>query len=128
MDDGLKPEKSTGYTPPIKTGKGKGLAPVKSTATKKVSPVYPPALTKEESLISTPEASASEVLAIQVVMGDFQEIKETMPKSWQASSNGKIYWCVEYTGHKLQIVEGKLLVDGVPAKLIVEKALAEEPK
>lgn len=56
-------------------------------------------------------------------MKDFRTIKELLPKSWQASSNGKIYWCVDFTGHKLSILDGKLLVDGESAETMLEKLL-----
>lgn len=126
MEDGLKQEKSTGYTPPIKTARGSGSAPVESTDKKKASPVLRNAPTKAESSNSAVEVSASNILAVQVMMGDFKTIKANLPRSWQASSNGKIYWCADFTGHKLQIADGKLLVDGQPAELILEKLLAED--
>lgn len=124
MTDGSKQEKSTGYTPPIRTARGSASAPVESTDKKKASPVLRNAPTKAESLNSEVEVSASNILAVQVMMGDFKTIKANLPRSWQASSNGKIYWCVDFTGHKLQISDGKLLVDGQPAELILEKLLA----
>jgi hypothetical protein len=60
-----------------------------------------------------------------MVMGDFQTVKKELPKSWQASSNGKIYWCVDFTGHKLSLVDGKLLVDGVRADLLLVRLIEE---
>lgn len=124
MDDGLKQEKYTGYTPPIRTAKGNVSAPVESTAKKSASPVLTTAPMREESLNSAVEVSASNILAVQMVMGDFKTIKKELPRSWQASNNGKIYWCVDFTGHSLTLVEGKLLVDGVSADEILEKLLA----
>lgn len=124
MDDGSKQAKSTGYTPPIKTAKGKGLAPVEYTATKNASPVLTTVPMKAVSLNSAVEVSASNILAVQMMMGDFKAIKTELPQSWQASSNGKIYWCADFTGHKLSIVNGKLLVDEKPAELVLEKLLA----
>lgn len=125
MENGLKQAKSTGYTPPISTAKGKGLAPVKSTAIKKASPVLSNAPMPAASSNSALEVSASNILAVQVMMGDFRELKSQFPRSWQASSNGKIYWCAEFTGHKLSMTDGKLLVDGISAELLLEKLLAE---
>lgn len=72
---------------------------------------------------SAVEVSASNILAIQVMMGDFNALKENLPMSWQASSNGKIYWCANLTGHSLNILEGNLLVDGEPAEKLLEKLL-----
>ena len=123
MDDGSRPEKSTGYTPPIKAGKGSVSAPVESIDKKKVSPVYPNAPTKDASLTSTREVSPSELLAIQVMMGDFKELKAQLPGSWQASSNGKIYWCAVVPDRSLSVVEGVLFVDGIAASILLEKLL-----
>jgi hypothetical protein len=123
MESGSRQAKSTGYTPPIKAGKGKGLAPVESTAKKSVSPVLITAPMKDASLTSVVEVSASNILAVQVVMGDFKELKAQLPTSWQASSKGKIYWCADFTGHTLQIVDGNLLVDGKKASELLEKLL-----
>lgn len=124
MEDGSKQEKSTGYTPPIRKARGSASAPVVSTARKKASPVLKSVPMKDESLSSVAEVSASNILALQVIMGDFKEIKKQMPTSWQASSNGKIYWCADFTGHKLAVAEGNLLVDGIPAEKWLEKLLA----
>lgn len=123
-DDGLKQAKSTGYIPSIRTGKGKGLAPVESTATKSASPVLRTAPMKDVSLNLGVEVSASNILALQVMTKDFKALKAELPRSWQASSNGKIYWCAEFTGHKLAIADGKLLVDGLSAELLLKKLLA----
>jgi len=128
MDTGSKQEKSTGYIPPIRTAKESELAPVESTDKKKVSPVLTNALTVAASLNSAVEVSASNILAVQVMMGDFKEVKNQLPKSWQASSNGKIYWCIDFTGHDLKIVNGKILVDGASADELLEKLLAEKTK
>jgi hypothetical protein len=123
MESGLKQEKSTGYTPPIKTAKENASVQPKSTGRKKVSPVLKNVLTMAGSSNSGGEVSASNILAVQMMMGDFREVKAQMPKSWQASSNGKIYWCADFTGHTLKIVEGKLLVDDLPADLVIAKLL-----
>jgi len=125
MADGSKLEKSTGYTPPTGTASGSELAQAKSTAEKKASPVYPNAPTKDASLTSIPEVSPSEILAVQVVMGDFKEIKNLMPKSWQASSNGRLYFCVQSADHQLSFLNGELLVDGKLAGRLLEKLLEE---
>jgi hypothetical protein len=58
--------------------------------------------------------------------GDFKALKAELPLSWQASSNGKIYWCAEMSGHKLSIEDGKLLVDGKQAELVLAKLLAAQ--
>lgn len=124
MANGLKQEKSTGYTPPIRTAKGSGSAPVESTDKKSASPVLTTAPMKAESLNSAQEVSASNILAVQMMMGDFKALKSQLPLSWQASSKGKIYWCVDFTGHALSIADGKLLVDGIQASTLLEKLLA----
>lgn len=74
---------------------------------------------------STSEVSASKILAIQVMMGDFKALKEALAMSWQTSANGKIYWCASMDGHKLGIVDGKLTIDGEFASDTLEKLLAE---
>jgi hypothetical protein len=51
------------------------------------------------------------------MMGDFKALKAEIETSWQASSNGKIYWCAEMTGHELTVVENKLFVDGARTQL-----------
>lgn len=57
-------------------------------------------------------------------MGDFKGLKESLPMSWQASSSGKIYWCVQMPDHRLSVVDGNLLVDGVAASRLLEILLA----
>ncbi|HLA88138.1 MAG TPA: hypothetical protein VJL10_08955 [Anaerolineales bacterium] len=126
MDDGLRPEKSTGYTLPTPMGKESALAPVESTAERSGSLVLIDAPMKDESLISTAEVSASKILAVQVMMGDFRALKAELPASRQASGNGKIYWSAELPGHTLSIMDGILLVDNEPASILIEKLLAEE--
>jgi hypothetical protein len=125
MDEQSKLEKSTGSSPPTRTDSGSESAPVESMANKKVSPVLSNAPSKGESLISTVEVSASNLLAIQVMMGDFEALKGQLPQSWQASSKGKIYWCAEMPGHKLTVVNGNLLVDGTPLEKWLKKLLAD---
>lgn len=119
MEVGLEQAKSTGFTPSIKAGRGSVSALAKSTAEKKGLPVLKNAPTKEESLTSAVAPSPSGLLAIGVMMGDFKELKNSLSLSWQASNNGKIYWCAEMQGHKLDIVDGNLLVDGVLATEVI---------
>lgn len=126
MEDGLKQEKSTGYSQSTKTGSGNGSAPVESMENQKVSPVLRTAPSKGESLISTPEVLDSKILAIHIMMGDFKGLKAELPASRESSGNGKIYWCAEMPGHILAIENGKLLVDGKPVDSIYEKLLAVE--
>lgn len=126
MEDGLKLEKSTGYSPSTKAASENVSAPAKSTESEKVSPVFPSVPLKEESSTSTAEVSPSKILAIQIMMGDFKALKVELPASRQSSANGKIYWCAELPGHLLAVENGKLLVDGKPVDLAFEKILAEE--
>ena len=79
-------------------------------------------------MISTVEVSPSNLLAVQVMMGDFKALKDQLPKSWQASSKGKIYWCAEMPGRKLTVVNGNLLVDGITADKWLQKLLAAGEK
>lgn len=125
MENGSRQEKSTGSIPPIKTVRGSESAPVDSTGPSVASPILKDAPIRDEFSNSTKEVSASEILAIQILMGDFKEIKAKFPVSWQASSNGKIYWCAEMPGHKLDIADGNLLVDGVAAETIFENLLSK---
>jgi hypothetical protein len=126
MEAGSKLEKSTGSSLPIRTAEGTDSAPVEFTGSGKGSPVSNSVPSKDESLTSTVEVSASNLLAIQVMMGDFKALKEQLTVSWQASSKGKIYWCAEMPGHKLSIVNGNLLVDAVPVDVWLKKLLAEK--
>jgi hypothetical protein len=126
MDDGLRLEKSTGYSPSTRTGSESVSAPVEFTENKRDSPVSKNAPSKDASLISTGAVSASKLLAIQVMMGDFRALKVELPASRQSSANGKIYWSAELPGHVLAVENGKLLVDGKPVEMYLEKLLAEE--
>jgi hypothetical protein len=126
MENGLRQAKSTGYSPSIKVGSESDLAPVESTANGKASPVLTNVPSGDASTISTGEALVSKLLAIQIMLGDFKALKAELPASRQSSANGKIYWSAELPGHILAIENGKLLVDGNPVDLIVEKILAEE--
>jgi hypothetical protein len=80
---------------------------------------------KDVSLISTGAVSASKLLAIQVMAGDFKGLKAELPASRTTSSNGKIYWCAELPGHVLAVENGKILVDGQPVETLLDKLLAE---
>ena len=125
MDDGLRQEKSTGYTPSTKTGNESELAPVEFTGEKSGSPVLTSAPIRVESLSSTKEVSASKILAVQMMLGDFRALKAELPASRLTSSNGKIYWCAEMPGHILAVENGKLLIDGEPVDSLLEKLLEE---
>jgi hypothetical protein len=57
-------------------------------------------------------------------MGDFKGLKDSLPMSWQAGSDGKIYWCAQLSDRKLSVVDGNLLVDGVTASRLLEELLA----
>ena len=129
MEEQSKPEKSTGFTPPSSTDKGNVSAQPKSMEKREGSPASKIVPTVDGSSNLPVEASASkllaaQILAVQVMMGDFKGLKESLPVSWQASSNGKIYWCAQLPDHKLSIVDGNLLVDGVAASRLLEKLLA----
>jgi len=114
MDEQSKLEKSTGYSLPIQMASAGESVQQKSTGEKKASPVLTSAPMKGESKNSTGGLSVSKILAIQIVMGDFKALKKELPHSRTASSNGKIYWCIEAPGHDLKILDGNLLVDGQP--------------
>jgi hypothetical protein len=126
MDAGLRQEKYTGSSQPTKAGSENVSAPVEYTGAKKASPVLKNAPTKDASLTSTGEVSASKILAVQVMMGDFKALKDELPTSRITSSNGKIYWCAELPGHTLAVENGKLLVDGKSASILLEKLLEGE--
>ena len=123
MDAQSKPEKSTGSLQPIKTEKGKESAPLPSTKTNGESPVFPSVHSKGESVNSTGDLSVSKILALQILLADFKQVRREFPESKAASSNGKIYWCIEAPGHDLKLLEGNLLVDGKPVDW--EKLLAK---
>ena len=126
MEDGLRPEKSTGYSQPTKTGKESASARQESTANKKVLPVSSNAPSMGASSTSTALVSLSKILAIQIMMGDFKALKHELPASRQSSGNGKIYWSAEMPGHILEIEGENLLVDGKPVDLIVKEILGDE--
>ena len=125
MDSGKRQAKPTGFTPGIRTGKGKGLAPAESTGAKKALPISKNAPMRGGSQTTGGELTAAKLLAVQVLLADFRALKLEMPQSWIASSNGKIYWCAEIPGHKLAIIDGKLLVDHLPVENVLTKLLAE---
>lgn len=124
MENGSKLEKFTGFSQSTGTEKEGDSAQRKSMANKKESPELKNVHSPVESRNSIGEVSASEILAIQVLMGDFMALKKLLAGSWQVSNNGKIYWCADMPGHKLSIVNGNLLVDGLPVDSILEKLLA----
>ena len=114
MEDGSKQEKSTGYSPPIQTEGESALAQPESTGKKRELPVLTTALLKDESKNSTGILSASKILAIGILLGDYKKVKKELPLSRITSNRGKIYWCIEAKGHDLKILDGNLLVDGNP--------------
>lgn len=124
MENGLRQEKSTGYTQSTATVRESAKVQPDTTESEKDSPVLITAPTKVESTTSTAEVSPSKILAIQILLGDFNGLKKELPVSRQTSSNGKIYWCAEMPGHVLSVENGKLLVDGVSADILLEKLLA----
>jgi hypothetical protein len=126
METGLRQAKSTGYSPSTKTDSESDLAPVESTAKQKGSPVSTAVHLKDEYSTSDAEAFLSKLLAIQIMLGDFKALKNELPASRQSSANGKIYWSAELPGHVLAVENGKLLVDGTPVEMYLEKLLAEE--
>ena len=130
MDDGKKQAKSTGYTPPTRTANANASAPVESTDAQKVSPVFPTARTKGESknisaIATQPpvELTAKNLMAIVVMIGDFRALKALSSTSWQAVSDGKIYWCVDIPGHTFAVENGKILVDGKPLDSVLENLM-----
>jgi len=123
MDAQSKPGKSTGSLQPIRTEKEKESAPLPSTKTNGESPVLPSVHSKGESVNSTGDLSVSKILALQILLADFKQVRREFPESKTASSNGKIYWCIEAPGHDLKLLEGNLLVDGKPVDW--EKLLAK---
>ena len=129
MEEQPKPERSIGSTPPSSMDKGDVSAQPKSMAESVGSPVLKTAPIVDGSSNLPVEASASkllaaQILAVQVMMGDFKGLKDSLPMSWQASSDGKIYWCAQLSDRKLSIVDGNLLVDGVAASRLLENLLA----
>jgi hypothetical protein len=131
MEEQSKREESIGFTPPSSTDKGNVSVQPKSLAKSVGSLASTTAPIAEGSSNLPVEASASkllaaQILAVQVMMGDFKGLKDSLPTSWQASSNGKIYWCAQLPDHKLSIVDGNLLVNGVTASRLLEDLLAEK--
>ena len=114
MDEQSRQEKSTGYSPLTKTASESESVQRESTGEKKESPALTNAPSKDASKISTGGLSASKILAIAIMMGDFKVVKKELPASRTTSSNGKIYWCIEAPGHDLKILDGKLWIDGSP--------------
>jgi len=123
MDNGSKPVNYTGSIPSTPAESAAERVPPVSTESRKDSPASNSAPIKAESTISTVEAS--HILAIQVLLGDFKALKNLLAESWITSSNGKIYWCAKMPGHDFSLMDGNLLVDGVPASRLLEKLLNE---
>jgi hypothetical protein len=129
MEEQSRLEKSTGFTPDTKMGSDTASAQTKSSASAKASPTLKAARIKDVSKNSTGGASgsnllAAQILAVQIMMGDYKALKDQAPRSWQTHKDGKIYWCASIPGHSLEIVDGILLVDGVIASRLIEKLLA----
>lgn len=127
MDDGSKPENSIGSLQSGPTERGNDSLQPQSTENVKVLPVSSSVPSKVESLNSTGVASQdpnllAKLLAVLVMMGDFQGMKKQIFEARQTSANGKIYWSVEIPGKLLAIENGKLLVDGVPAVNLLARA------
>lgn len=112
MSEQSKREKSTGYSQHIQMGNEGVSAQQKSMEKSAESPILKNAHLQEGLMNSTGDLSASNILAIQILMGDWIKLKQELPASRITSSNGKIYWCIEAIGHHLEILDGKLLVDG----------------
>jgi len=123
MDKQSKQEKSTGYSQPTQVESESASLQQKSTGMSVESPVLKSARLPEGSENSTGDLLASNILAIQILMGDWAKLKKELPASRMTSSNGKIYWCIESIGHQLEILDGKLLVDGksVDIEKLLEK-------
>jgi len=114
----LRPEKSTGYTPHILAGSDTESVPAKSTqAPLEASPVLNNAPTVGASLSSTGEVSASQILALMIILADWPALKAVAPESRVASKDGKIYFAASISGHTLDLVDGILVIDGKPASL-----------
>ena len=131
MDKRSKQERYTGSSPLIDPESASGKVQPGSTERLKESQVSTGAPSAVGSKNSTGEALGSELLALLVMMGDFKALKKEIPESWQATSNGKIYWCASMDGHSLDISKsGNLLVDGTPANdllnILVDKSTGEK--
>lgn len=123
MEERSKLERSTGSTPPSSTVEENASAQPRSMADSEELPASKTVPTAEGLSNLPAEASASKLLAVQVMMGDFKGLKDSLPISWQASSNVKIYWCAQLSDHLLSIVNGNLLVDGVAAGRLLDDLL-----
>lgn len=129
MEERSKLEKSTGSLPSGKMENASGLPLPSTTPESKELPVSKNAPTGAGSTISTGGVSASPknllaiLLAVQIMIGDYQAVQAQAPDSQIASRNGKIYFSVEVPGILLTVEKGNLLVNGVPAgKLLADAA------
>jgi hypothetical protein len=127
MEKPLKQAKPTGILQSIRTanastalaqnGTHQRLSSMTAQPESKNAPIL-------EGLQNTGKSNNAAHLAVTIALQDFSAVKKLLPLSWMASSNGKVYICVDAgnTG-KYQIEDGKLLFDGFPVDQILEKAL-----
>jgi len=130
MEEQSKLERSIGSTLPSSTDKENASVQPKSMAKSVGLPASKtvPIAEGSSSLpveVSVSNLLAAQILAVQVMMGDFKGLKDSLPISWQASKDGKIYWCAQLSDHELSIVDGNLLVDGVTASRLLVELLAQ---
>src|SRR5258708_4626572 len=121
MKDGKKQEKSTGFIQSTKVELEKEKVQLKKEKLQKDIPALTNAPILEE-LNNSKEKDlllpvlASQILAVEIMIGDFMGMKKELLASWQTSNDGKIYWCASIPGHKLEILDGKLVVDDILAE------------
>lgn len=130
MDDGNEQVKSTGYTPSTKPGNENASAPVEFTDVSRASPVLINVPMKDASMntsktVTPVELTGKILMAIAVILGDFKALRALSSTSWQAINNGKIYWCVDLTGHAFTVENGKILVDEQPLDLLLENLMVK---
>lgn len=131
MESGSKQGKSTGYSP---SGPGQNVsasAHQESTESEKGSQALSNVHLKDESssfaaVVYPSQNLPAILLALQVMMADFREVKNQIPTARVASSNGKIYFSVEIPGKILAVENGKILVDGTPVDSVLTKLLAQK--
>ena len=131
MEAGKRQEKSTGFAHTGSPESVTGSAQVKSMATNAASPVLKNAPIQDESSNSTGAVSPSPVvlsqlLALQVLLGDYKTVKAEIPSSWLAVAHGKLYIGIVITGHDLAVIEGKLAIDGKPVDSAVKELLEQK--
>ena len=129
MEERSKPERSTGSTPRSSMVEESASAQPRSMANREELPAsktvpIAAGLSNLPAEASASKLLAAQLLAVQVMMGDFKGLKDCLPMSWQASSNGKIYWRAQLSDHQLSIVNGNLLVDGLTASTLLDEILA----